>query len=358
MYILGKMTDTQGQQLTAPQSGGIKLKTTTELMVHLPERLAQLVEMFICSKTDLISSAAEAGHWEILDERLKMWVGSVRKSKLNCALYGACKSGSIELAKHLIDLGADDLCYALYGACGSDDIKTVRLLIEKGALIADTDFNHYDYFHQAIVYSGKEIFDLLIENVDLKNDFVAGAALNGILHGGFQAANMSAISFAMINGESMHNALYAACISGCKGMVVLAMVWDKQYGTGLNGACRGGHVEIAGRMISLGNITDVVAIDTGMDIAMRYLNTNIMDLMIEHGADIIKALKIAIHEKRRDYDAHLIPIRHLIKIGISEYMDRMCNRLCENGTCQIQLGDHEIVNEQGIKVKLRDIVDS
>ena len=55
----------------------------------------------------------------------------------NLGLYGACEGGHLELAKLMIEKGANDFNSGLYGACEKGHFELVNLMLEKGA----NDFN-------------------------------------------------------------------------------------------------------------------------------------------------------------------------------------------------------------------------
>jgi len=128
----------------------------------------------------------------------------------NTGLKRACLGGNLEMAKLMIEKGANQWNNVLREACQGSNMEIVELMIEKGA---------YDW-----------------------NWGLEGACLGG---------NIDIVKLMIQKGaKDWHNGLLYAC-RGCKMEIVELMIQkgadDWEYG--LEGACRGGHMECVELMI-------------------------------------------------------------------------------------------------------------
>ena len=212
--------------------------TTQMLREHLENNIALIVESYIMHN-GLPADMASAGHWEMVSE--------FEADQLDSALYGACRSDSIELVKHVLSLGAKDYDFGLLGACCGNH-QTNR---DAGNLmmLLGANLKSYDYFQTAALFGNSVCMVTWLAKHIEPND----GDFETILRAGAFNGNMELVNFAIQNGaEGWRRMFFDACAGGDNGMVLLGLMNTRIPAIGLAGAGHGGHIIIMERMLRLG----------------------------------------------------------------------------------------------------------
>ena len=197
----------------------------------------------------------------------KQTINPTNDGKNTYNLYTACFNGYVEVAKLLIEKGADvnttisNGFTPLYVACLNGDAELVKLLIEKGADVNPTKSDGLTPLYGACLKGHAELVKLLIEkgadvNVTTSNGFTP--LYVACLNGDAELVKLLIEKGADVNPTKSDGLtpLYGACLEGHAELVKLLIEKRAEVNAAIsNGltplciACLKGHVEVAKLLI-------------------------------------------------------------------------------------------------------------
>lgn len=316
-------------------------QTTILLTEHILEQLALIVESYIIHVTKCIRDLAAAGHCELLDMFM------TDQYRLDNALLGAVRSGSLTLVQHVIDCGAKNYFAGFFSACHGSNLDIAKLLL------------NYDYQLKLRLYPTRahlpalgqyshpvELFNWVCDvNPDMENIEIT-------TYTAIESEDMRMLSAAVMHGASIRGWMYFAGLSGSLAMVVLASQYDKNYTSGFVGACYAGNLKLIKWFIDRGefNFNTWWAFDISIEVFKyviinvpgldRFIEDNLLSyLHLNDESDYMRNLIAAsgIYPKKIDID-------DVVRWIVTELGDRI-NYTSECWRCRRAIGDHKIIKK-------------
>lgn len=233
---------------------------------QIPDRLycnRELYEGFLTGDLDLIKYALQNGAYDV-DRGLKYICKhttldiikflieecKVSDKYLNEGLFLSCGIGNLDIAKYLVEHGANDFNGGMHDACRCGHLEMVKYMIECGAV----DFNVG--FRKACWYNQPHILKYLVEvymttstNVlEQIKDFNAGFI------GACYSGNLDMVKYLVKLGANQFTKGFEyACHYNNRNIIdYLIELGVNNFNIGLREACCGGHLNIVEYMVALG----------------------------------------------------------------------------------------------------------
>lgn len=193
----------------------------------------------------------------------------------NYGLFGACKGGHIDLAKKMINYGAFAFDVALLFACLGENEKMIKFVLTKP--IMDINLVLFDYIAKSYEKRNTvnyDIIEILIE---------AGAnRFNNILCYGADVNNKEIIDLMIDLGANFFDGgLKFACKNNNETLIDFFIEKKANLQDGFEGACMGGHLDLAKKIYGTGLIEYDEFLFEEMSLACEYGHKNIVDFLIE-----------------------------------------------------------------------------
>lgn len=170
----------------------------------------------------------------------------------NDGLYVACMSDDIDLAKCMLQYGADDYKRGLTGAYWDCHMDLIKLMLKHGIGKMDLDAtNVRSVFNTIWAYGRIDIAEILIKNY---RSYFNVDVLNSVLWEACRTGNTEIVESMLQHGADGYNfGLFAACIGGYTYLVKLMIKHGaNDYNRGLTYACFAGNINLAKLMLSYG----------------------------------------------------------------------------------------------------------
>ena len=211
-----------------------------------------------------ICKASQNGHIAVIDTLSDKVYMSCNISIENAMLIGACKSGNIPLFEKAVAKGANAYNNAFQNACYGGH----RELAEKVEKLADWDgffnSNHVTFLQEA----------------------VCGGHLNSVK---WVASRIIENNFPhRIENHTLDYVLYKACLNGHMDIVdFLIECGASDWYRGLDYACRGGHLEIAKKIVQIKKHypMNISHFNSALSYACQRGNMDVIHWLIQKGAN-------------------------------------------------------------------------
>ena len=242
----------------------------------------------------------------ILLKKYPKWI-NIKDKNGYTPLYNACSKENIELAKLLIEHGADVNSKSkyedtpLYNACYHNYTEVAKLLIEHGADVNFKNRDGYTPLYWACVKDDTEVAKLLLEHgadVNIKQKKYGETPLNvACIKDNIDIVKLLLEYGADVNNKNKNGEtpLLWSCKNNKTELVKLLIEYgvdvnikDKDEWTPLYWVCYRDNIELAKLLLELGadhNIKDDGR-ETPLYWACYHNNTELAKLLLEHGADV------------------------------------------------------------------------
>lgn len=281
---------------------------------------------------------------QLLDNSIELNI----KTYFNYGLIGACERGDLNIVNLIIEKGSKlqvqfgwgrGLIASFYGG----NIDIVKLMLDKGALPSR------DELYLSTLSNNIEIVKLIIEKKRF-DDYYLQDNLKDALRGACKIGNIDIVKLIIDMGaKNWNSGLYFACMKGhldivklllekgadphqlyaaCKGGnqsivdLIIESVTKPDWNRGLQGACRGGHLNIAKQMISKSQIS--FNWSKALENACESGNLDIVQLIIKNGKNLNwtmglnGALKNYYHTENEKKDPTIVNLMFTKGVNIKE----------------------------------------
>lgn len=208
-------------------------------------------------------------------------------SIFNTCLLNVCEYGHLNIAKYMIELGADVLNYSLQFACKNNHFAIVKFLVQCGADDLTTAFQEACFYGH---------FDIVMFLIECGVYEWSVGVYNGCLGG---RLNIVKALLARLNDCSSNTN-----VNGCSAIFFGDGVREVNLNVSLVKACQSGHLEIVKLLMKYG----ADDLNYGLEAACIHEKFQVVKFLVEHGADEL--------HKMYDWKFNRVQIINLLDLGL------------------------------------------
>jgi ankyrin repeat protein len=270
---------------------------------------------------------------------------------LNNGLIGACNGGHIDLAKKMIDYGADDFDIALTRSCICGNEELINFFLSKP--IKDINTVFFDFIVSS--YKKKHIIDVnivqLLINAGVNN-------FNNTLCYGVDINNEYIVDLMLqLGADDFSNGLEYACKNNNEKLIDFFIEKKASIDFGFYGACKGGQLELAKKIYNNNLIEDL---DEGLFLACEYGHINIIGFLIEKGIDI-EGINYSLAGACKGNNLEIVEL--MIKYGANNFDYGLLTACEENNVTMAKLmiikgadNFEEVIDSVDLEGDLKDLI--